>query len=452
MPRFLTIALAIALYIPSAFVVARADFFSGPPVGESYIANISEYSENGTVDSLVNYLSEVTGNNYLTSEKLYKAPAEDSEETFFISVFKEKKSLTVAQDVCSYAGTEKGLAAAFNDGTMKIWSRFHCSEVHLPSPSGAKFIGYAPGSPFLVATNNAADKIFVYDLRNCTRVPGQFKVEKAPVTRLALSETGEWLSYIDAFNILYSGPVKGPLRRITAMEGTPIFLGYSPAQGIMIAVQGTGRVTMLAMRNDLHLKTENVSGGPFVSAEISGYNLCLRRQDGRKIYWNIISREKVQPDSHQVKSTPTVFLKGHDLIYSSNGKLWKYVIHNEEPIFIVEYSKEAKMIRVRDLDHKTRYYDMHSGAELKEVDSSDWKVVSPRNGVYKIGRNKFKLFDRVYQKGGHRLNCRYVPGSGFILWWVEVVHSDEINPHPMELPLRKNILASEQPVWFPLTK
>lgn len=423
-----------------------------PVVGEEYIKSLPSDLEAGTVDSLKKYVSRIIDEKYISPEDLYRTPFMGMEGKVYISVTQEKAMPVIAGGVSAYAGNEEGLAASLYDGTIRIWSDKKCSKISLPSESGARLIGYAPGSPSLVAADADGDQLYVYNLDSCSRIPGDIPVKHAPIKQIALSSTGEWLSYIDAFNTLFSGPSTGPMEEISVLEGTPIYLGYTPSQGIMVAVQGTGRIIMRGMMNNLSLKTSDVPGGPFISARMSGYVLCLTRDDGRDVYWNITSRKVVNEEQALETSKSWVYMDGDSLVYSTGVKRWKVEEHLGMPLFIVSYSKEAQMLRVRDLDHTTKYYSVLDGKEFGKVKSSDWEVVSAPDGVYKIGESKFKLFDMVYQKGPQRLYCRYIDGKGFYLWWDEAPNSVIENLHPMELPIRRSILADTKLEWIPLKK
>lgn len=447
---FFAVALIFTLVLTAA-IESRAGSIADARVGDSYI-KVPTQLEKGTALSLKHYVTMLLDRKYVSPKKLYDPPFSGLEGKVHISVTRERALPVIAGGVASYAGNEKGLAASLYDGTIRIWSNKPCRKIALPGGSGAELVGYAPGSPTLAATDSEGDELYVFDLNSCERVPGEIPVKHAPVKKLALSATGEWLSYIDAFNTLYCGPVKGPLSEVTVLEGTPIMLGYTPSQGIMVAVEGTGRIIMWGMKNNSRLKTSEVPGGPYVSARMSGYTLCLTRDDGREVYWDITARKKVEQAEALKRAGSWVYMKGDSLVYSTGLDRWKITEHLGMPLFIVAYSEEAKLLRVRDLDGETRYYSILDGKEFTEVKTSDWEVVSARNGVYKVGKYAFKLYDMVCQVGIQRLYCRHLPGEGFFLWWEEAPDAVNRNPHPMELPVRKSMLASRKPLWVPLVQ
>lgn len=450
MSRFLFPAFLVGFLLVASIADCRAGSPADAIIGAAYIEPLPRQIEKGSVKSLKNYVSSIMDKKYVTPERLYQTPLPGLEGKTYISVTREKAVPVIAGGVASYAGNENGLAASLYDGSIRVWSDKPCSRLQLPNGSGAKLVGYAPGSPTLAATDSTGDRLYVFNLNDCARIPGDIPVAHAPVKKIALSATGEWLSYIDAFNTLYCGPVEGPLSEISVLEGTPIFLGYTPSQGIMVAVQGTGRIIMRGMKNNLSLRTSEVPGGPFVSACMSGYILCLTRDDGKQVYWNITTRKIVEEVQAVHESGTWVYMNGDSLVYSTGVDRWKMTEHLGMPLLIVSYSKEAKLLRIRDLDHQTRYYSILDGKEFTDVKTSDWEVVSERNGVYKAGKYSFKFYDFVCQKGIQRLYCRHLPNGVFYLWWEEASTVADSNPHPMALPIRKSVLASEKPVWIPL--
>ncbi|WP_291330086.1 WD40 repeat domain-containing protein [Desulfovibrio sp. UCD-KL4C] len=418
-------------------------------VGQKYIDIPTELNK-GTAGSLKKYVSKLLGEKYVSAGKLYAAPFEGLEDKFYISVTREKAIPIIAGGVSSYAGNEEGLAAALYDGSIRLWSNYLCKEVKLPSGKGAKLVAYAPESPVLAATDSDGDNLFIYDLKTCTRIPGDIPIEHGPVKMMAISRTGDWLGLIDSFNTLLCGPSSGPLKEVSMLEGTPLFIGYTPGQGILVVVEASGKIVLWGMKNLSSINSDEAPGGPFTSVRMSGYVVCLRRDDGKEIYWDLRKRSLVKK-SDAIKESPAwVYEKDGALVYSTGVDRWKVAEHFGMPMFIVSYSAKEKLIRVRDLDSKTRYYSTLDGKEFSEIKTSDWKLVSPKNGIYKASKKSFRFFDSVCQKGIQRLYCRYIDGKGFYLWWRQAVDVADLNPHPMELPIRECILADQPAVWTPL--
>lgn len=445
--------LFFALMLVSLPVLSKAQSNSSTKerVGQTYIDVPSELSK-GTAKSLKDYVSELLGRKYVSVGKLYDAPFEGFEDKIYISVTREKAVPIIAGGVSAYAGTEEGLAAALYDGSIRLWSSYPCKKMKLPSGKGAKIVAYAPGSPVLAATDSDGDNLFIYDLNTCTRIPGDIPVEHGPVKMMAISRTGDWLGLIDSFNTLLCGPSNGPLKELSVLEGTPLFIGYTPGQGILVAVEASGKIVLWGMKNLSSINSDEVPGGPFVSVRMSGYVVCLRRDDGKDIYWNLRTRSLVKKSEALKESPSWVYEKDGALVYSTGVDRWKVAEHFGMPMFIVSYSAKEKLIRVRDLDSKTRYYSTLDGKEFSEINASDWKLISPKNGVYKAGKKSFRFFDLVCQKGIEKLYCRYIDGKGFYLWWRQAGNVADLNPHPMELPVRESILADQPAVWTPLVQ
>lgn len=267
---------------------------------------------------------------------------------------------------------------------------------------------------------------------------------------MAVSRTGDWLGFIDSFNALLCGPVTGPLKEIFILEGTPVYLGYTPGQGILVAVEGSGNIIKMGMKNMARLDSDVVPGGPFNSARMAGYVVCLTRDDGSEIYWDLRKRSVVKKSEALQQEPSWIYEQGDSLVYSTGVDRWKITEHLGFPLFIVSHSVKEKLLRVRDLDGETRYYSTLDGKEFSGSKATDWKIISPENGVYKVGKASFRLYDLVCQKGALRLNGRHIEGKGFYLWWEQTIDVADLNPHPMELPVRESMLADKPALWVPL--
>ncbi|WP_320171533.1 WD40 repeat domain-containing protein [Maridesulfovibrio sp.] len=438
--------LAVLLLVPAAGHGAERE-----RVGQSYI-KISPQLKKGTVSSLKNYVKSLLAKKYVSADKLYDPPLEDLEDKFYVSVTREKAVPIIAGGVSSFSGNDEGLAAALYDGTVRIWSGFNCAKLRLPGGGGAGSLGYGPGSPSLAATSSDGSKLYAYDLKQCARIPGEIPVAHAPVKMMAASRTGDWLGFIDNFNTLVCGPVTGPLSEIRILEGTPILLGYTPAQGILIVVEASGKITKTGMKNMSSMDSDQVPGGPFKSARMAGYTVCLTADDGHDVYWDLRKRGTVKRSEALREQPSWIYERDGALVYFTGVDRWKVTEHLGMPMFIVSHSVKKKLLRVRDLDGITRYYSMLDGKEFPDGHADDWKLVTPRKGVYKIGAGSYRLYDPVYQKGTQRLYCRYIAGKGFYLWWEPVAGYKNFNPHPMKLPVRECVLAKSTVEWVPLVE
>ncbi|WP_027720579.1 WD40 repeat domain-containing protein [Maridesulfovibrio zosterae] len=420
-------------------------------VGEFYI-DVPRQLNKGTTRSLKDYVSKLMGSEYVSAAKLYDPPLEGLEDKLYISVKREKAVPIIAGGVSSYAGNEEGLAAALNDGSIRVWSKYKCSKLKLPGGGGAESVGYGPGSPTLAATSKLGEKLYVYDLEKCTRIPGDIPVEHGPVKMMSVSRTGDWMALIDSFNGLLCGPVTGPLKEISIMEGTPLYLGFTPGQGVLVAIEASGKIIKWGMKNHSPLSADLVPGGPFVSVRMSGYVVCLSIEDGKEIYWDL-SKRSIVKKTEALKQEPSwIYEQNGVLVYSTGVDRWKITEHLGRPMFIVSQSVKEKLLRVRDLDGETRYYSTLDGKKNIEIDTDDWKMISPKKGVYTVGRSSFRLYDPVCQKGSQMLYSRYIEGKGFYLWWELAGNYAKKNPHPMELPIRETILADKPAQWVPLVE
>ncbi|ACS78084.1 WD40 repeat domain-containing protein [Maridesulfovibrio salexigens] len=441
----------LALLFVTAGMPMQANAASKERVGQSYI-DVPSQLRKGTTKSLKSYVSQLLSKKYVSAKKLYEPPFEGLEDKLYISVKRENAMPIIAGGVASYAGNEEGLAAALYDGTVRIWSKHKCSKVRLPGGGGAMHTGYGPGSPTLAATGRDGGSIYVFNLDECSRIPGEIPVEHGPVRMMALSRTGEWLGIIDSFNALHCGPVSGPLQEISILEGTPLYLGYTPGQGVLVAVEASGRIVKQGMKTQTRLESDEVPGGPFVDARMAGYVVCLTRDNGSEVYWDLSKRATVKKSEALQQEPAWIYKRDGGLVYSTGVDRWKITEHLGMPMFIVSYSATEKMLRVRDLDRETRYYSVLDGKEISGSDAEDWKFISPSKGVYKVGKKQFRLYDIVCQRGTMRLYGRHLEDKEFYLWWENVGAPAQLNPHPMELPIRESILDDSPAMWVPLVQ
>ncbi len=379
------VIMAMALTALSIGLPVKGDAASKERVGQSYIGVPSQLNK-GTTKSLKKYVSKLLSSEYVSASKLYEPPFEGLEDKLYVSVKREKAVPIIAGGVSSFAGNEEGLAAALYDGTVRIWSQYPCSKVRLPGGGGAGKVGYGPGSHTLVATDSAGNRLYVYDLKQCTRIPGDIPVEHGPVRMMSVSRTGEWLGLIDSFNALLCGPVSGPLQEISILEGTPLYLGYTPGQGVLVAVEASGSIIKWGMKNHSRLDSDLVSGGPFVSAKMAGYVVCLSRDDGKEVYWDLRKRAVVKKTEALKQEPSWIYEQKGSLVYSTGVDRWKISEHLGRPMFIVSHSVKEKLLRVRDLDGETRYYSTLDGKKISGTEAGDWKMISPKKGMYKAGK------------------------------------------------------------------
>ncbi|TIH14693.1 WD40 repeat domain-containing protein [Marinifilum sp. JC120] len=439
----------MALLVVIAGMPAHGNTASRERVGQSYI-DVPSQLRKGTAKSLKGYVSQLLNKKYVSAKKLYEPPFAGLEDKLYISVKRETALPIIAGGVSSYAGNEEGLAAALYDGTVRVWSRYKCRKVRLPGGGGAMHTGYGPGSPTLAATGRDGNQLYVFNLEECSRIPGEIPVEHGPVKMMALSRTGEWLGVIDSFNALLCGPASGPLQEISILEGTPLYLGYTPGQGVLVAVEASGRIFKQGMKTQTRMDSDEVPGGPFVDARMAGYVVCLTRDNGSEVYWDLRKRATVEKSEALAQEPAWIYKRNGGLVYSTGVDRWKITEHLGMPMFIVSYSAAEKLLRVRDLDRETRYYSVLDGKEIAGSEADDWKLISPSKGVYKVGDKLFRLYDLVCQRGTMRLYGRHIGDKGFYLWWENVGSVTRINPHPMELPIRESVLADSPALWVPL--
>jgi len=165
-----------------------------PRVGQRYVDPVT-LDQFGTNDSLKKYVSQLLGRKYVNAASIYNAPSRYTRRPkSYISIRREKESVVIAENVALFTGDERGLAVARHDGVLTVWGKYPCSRLHLPDEGTPAAIAYGQDGETLIAASSAGDKVYVYELPDCSRVPGYIPVEHSPVRFLSSTSTGDWIS------------------------------------------------------------------------------------------------------------------------------------------------------------------------------------------------------------------------------------------------------------------
>lgn len=360
-------------------------------------------------------------------------------------------ALDLARGASAYADVDNGLAVGLNTGDLRVFGARSCPGMDRPTPGAPRELAWGARSRLLAVLAKDPAEVYLYDTERC-RLADVLHLPE-PVTALALSASGDLLAAAGKSGRILVGPPRGSLEPAADVGGPVLALGFGPEGGMLFTATPRGEITLINVREREAPLRFTAKGGPFVSARFEGEHIVLGTKSGRHLAWNLVTRAQ-EPFSRKLAR---FFLDKGVLRY----RTWNGVLHltpyPDAPRFAVDQSPSRGLIRVLDLDGRTRYYAQDSGREVMEADragrlgSGDWLTVQTNaRGNFCIGKRCYALTDRAFQWDHDMLLCRNVPGLGWFLWWVRSEHPEQFSPLPDHLPERESILADEAVEWVPI--
>jgi hypothetical protein len=358
----------------------------------------------------------------------------------------EQAVLHLARNVAAYAADENGLAVALDNGDVRVYGEWPCPGVALPAEEGAGLVAWEPESPYLLLTGRDRERLHVFDLRRCGQVAEHALPSKA--AQAAVSPRGTWMSVVDEVHDLYVSRTGQPPQKISRLRYVTLDLAFTPKEGLLMAVDQGGWVTLWSTHEGELLDSFRIPGGPFARAAFDGPRLHLTGADGKAHSVDLTRRQTVAP------------MEEHDPFLLTDGVLYyrtwqQYLIkkmHLGRPGLAVWHSPSTGLLKVRDVDGRTRHYAASDGfttpAPPQGADPEDWRRVDVGDGMgFVVDGRDYVLADPVYRREHMRLWCRHVPGQGFFLWWERTVRPGEYDPNHGELPMRESLLADVPVRW-----
>lgn len=382
-------------------------------------------------------------------------------EEYFIELVREPVVVHLAAGVRAYAAGPSGLAAGLDNGDIQIWSDWPCPAVTLPEAGPLAALAWDGAAPFLGAAKEGGLFLYLYDLRLCAHV--DTVPLSAPVKTAALSASGKWAAVVDQSRGVRIGPVQGePLPQAGVLRFQPLALAFSPREGVLFSVDQAGWIVHWAALDRRVLDQRLIPGGPFRAAYFQGRHLLLaaagdgaareQRPDAVDLVWDI-------PVSRVARDTPVRHaydLENGLLTYQPEGARWLRKMHLGQPVMRVFAAASSGLLRVRDVDGKTRCYSAADGLlrDPEQCREGDWEelAVDP-GGRFEWGRAGYALADPVLSRAGRVLYCRYLPKDRFLLWWSNAEHDarpDKPGPVRGKFPVRESLRMEIPPAWTPM--
>lgn len=391
-------------------------------------------------------------------------PAEG--ETRYFRIAREPALITVAEVVTAFdaprgmdpaagadrnsdtaSGTEPvGLAFARTDGTVRVFGDDSYGVLQLPEETTAIQLSYDPIGRTLAALLDDG-RIFFKDLSWASSP----KTVSAPGTVGLLATGGGGLGAVLTDGTVLAG--RGTqLRPVGRVGARALDAAFAPGGGVLLVGTDAGAVTAFNLREGAKMSTRKLERGQFTSADIQGRTVLFTSRSGRvRALDAATGRELGAP------RVPVRFrLDGGRLTY----RTWRSIMSRTDlsgyPDFDAWYSTALEIVQVRDLDGLARCYGAGDGRPVPCPPNSDWDINGWRNvqldqeGRFCRSGSCYRLADPVFHLEHDRLMCRFIPESGFYLWWHRTERPGASNPMNGRLPVRQNIREDEAPVWLPL--
>ncbi len=396
--------------------------------------------------TLKDFLAHTLKAQYISSLNLYIPPPAGMENDFYIQLNQEPAVLHLGKGVKAYAAGENGLAMGFASGLIQTFGPLSCPGVQLPGKSGVSLLSWHPDSPMLAASNEDRKEVLVFDLRHCAQVAE--RAFNSTIIRMAVSPKGSWLAVFDQVHTLWVGPAAGgPMTKVSSLRYETIGLAFTPQEGLLLAVDQAGWITVWAPMTKNLVDKIQVPFGPFERAEFDDRFITLYPAEGQPVRWDVPAKKVVAAE----KTASPFQLQNEVLLYKTYSNRLVKKIHMRPPTFEVAHSATRKTIRIRDLDGQTRFYGLDGNLADRGEDVPDYESVpTDPDGRFQIKGRQYALGDRIFQKEHTQLNCRFIPGQGYFLWWTASARPMEFNPRPDALPVRRTLLAEEAVTWTPI--
>jgi hypothetical protein len=396
--------------------------------------------------TLANYLRKAVNEQYFDLENIYNLPDPGLTDWCHYLLAPEEIKVSLAQGVTAFQGFRSALAIGFEQGCIDVYSSWPCSSLCLPRKNSTAHIAWKPDSPYLLASGQGSREVHIFDLRYCGQV-NKLKL-KSGIEMLCVSSKGKYMAAVDATRRLYIFTADSSKARVAAtLRFKPLALQFTPQSGLLMAADAGGWVTLWDNPHQELADKFIVEGGMFAKARFFRHFVRFSKSSGETKTVNIFAA-KVAPQARPPRSFFT--LQNRVLYFTSeNTRLTRKLIMGPARAS-AGYCPENGLIRVKDIDRKTRFYDPQSG-KLLHADPEEVKDCKPlpmgATWSFTHEQKSYKLADVVYQKGDLRLMCRWLEGKGYFLWWNTAPQERMFDPHPGSLPQRKNILASSAVNW-----
>lgn len=340
----------------------------------------------------------------------------------------ESSAALVDSGVIAHAGDATAAAASHADGRIRVFGAGNCSALSMPGGHPAYALAISRRGNALAAWAQGVNRLVTFDLQS----PGcpAATAESAMRGRLSLtlSASGTYLAAQDPAGNLWLGLRGGEMRLVATLPGAPAALGFSEAEGVLLAVDAQGRGGAWSARAGKRLKTWTVPEGPFERGELRGEEVWLWTANGGLVRWHLLRGRAVAQDpgiaaeAEPGKAAPEaqgwLELRGTGLFHVRPGLSWspKPLYEFRQPS--LSASNSQKCLRLSDVDGEVRYYDAQKGLPSRQCLADDWtQVVVMPDGTARIPGLTLRVFDLAAgAPSGSKVNSRAISESIAMLW------------------------------------
>ncbi|HMM38650.1 MAG TPA: hypothetical protein PKB11_07825 [Desulfovibrio sp.] len=431
--------LLACLFLPLACGAGRPEV---PPRPEPVVLepDLSVPSE-----SLPDLLFRARRGQSFDEDQLYSPPPESALGQYVFQLTRRPATLYLFDQATAYQATDASLAVALADGTIRLFGDRPCSGLRLER-GPARLLSWLPGARRLAAAD-ADGNLLIVDTESCR--PDGRHVLSGAITALAVSPSGAWLAATDVSGSVWCAEQgAGAPRAVSLKLPSPcLALGFSQGDGVLLAACSDGSVFLFSPAQDKLLDSFRARGGPYETARFIDGRVEFGLSGGRVESFDLSDGRP----SGLGRGESGFGLEGGVLTY----RTWYNVPQQRllpGPIRLsAEVSRTAALVRVHEPDGSLRCYAADGGAPAPCAEAGDWEPkVLDQDGRFRHKDHEYAVADRVFQVEHARLLCRFVPGQGFHLWWIQAERPNSANPLQGHLPIRETLDPGETVRWVPL--
>jgi hypothetical protein len=391
------------------------------------------------------FLNRLLAEQHFPATAIYNPPPREMAGAFYTVLRREPAVVNLARGVTAWESSGDTLAVGLESGEAFIWSPYSCGRVALPGQGRVSALAWSGQSPSLALLDADRQAVHVFDLNRCgslaVLIPG------GVITHIALSPAGTWLGLCDEGHRLWIGPRLGPLTQAAAMRFNVLDLAFTPQEGMLMAVDAEGWLTFWAPLQNRQVDSVRIPGGPFYAASFEGRIVNLTSVSGKNVTYDAARREILRPRTDDSPFS----LRDGVLSYRTARERWTKEVVFGQPRLAVAVSLACRLVRVEDIDGRTRYYSLAEGTPAQAAKANDWRALDvDRDWRFNYENRQFVLADPAFSARGMTLLCRYLPDEGYYLWWRENYQFAEFQTRPDALPARHSLLLERPVEWIPV--
>ena len=397
-----------------------------PDVGEAYIFNVVAEQPKGGAPAAT--LALAARDQAYSPQEILGPASRAWAGAQGVRLTQDRNSVLLAHNVVAYTGNGQAAAAALADGRVKVFGSQNCTDLRMPQDHPAFALALAPAGGILQAWAQGPQELVAFDLT----APGcPATLDKAPMqgaTSLTVSASGAFLAAHDSTGAVWVGPRGGVLRRIASLQGAPVAIAFSEAEGALLVLDTDGRGGIWNPKSGQRLRLLQIAGGPFVRGDFHHEEARLWNADGHLVRWDVLHGQPVADetapasDTTQIHSAGWLELRDGELSYVAEERTWRPEPVYEPRNLVLDWSVKAGCLRLGDLDGTVRYFSASTGKPQGQCFADDWTSVPiSADGGANIPGLALRVFDVLPGSAqatakSSPVNCRVISATLAFLW------------------------------------